>query len=163
MKVVFIEQDRCLGCRNCERICTFQDARGFARESANIWVHIDMDARTIFTLTCQQCETAACRVICPTTAISRDPDTRAVTVNEDACVGCKMCVTACPFGCIHFDKSIRAAAKCDLCNGEPRCVQNCMAGALHYGDINDLSTIKRRKLDKTLVMAIPSQKKEGRR
>lgn len=163
MKVVFVEQDRCLACRNCERVCSFQDSRGFKREYANIWVHIDMDARTIFTLTCQQCETAACLKVCPTAAIKRDPDTRAVTVNEAECVGCRMCVNACPFGCIHFDRTRRMAAKCNLCNGAPKCVLNCMSGALHYGDINDLAAIKRQKMDRTLVGTSQFQKGERQR
>lgn len=145
MKVIFIEQDRCLACRNCERVCSFQESGGFKRENSNIWVHNDLEERTIFTLTCTQCETAACLEVCPTGAIGREPNTGAVVVNESECVGCKMCVNACPFGCIHFDRLSRAAAKCNLCNGDPKCVKNCMAGALHFGDINDLADRKRRK------------------
>ena len=149
MKVVFVEQRRCLACRNCERVCSFQESGGFKRENTNIWVHIDMDARTIFTLTCLQCEIASCMAVCPSGAISRDPQTRAVTVDEAACVGCRMCVSSCPFGCIHFEKHRQVAAKCNLCNGDPKCVQNCMAGALHYADVNELAEIKRKKVDKT--------------
>jgi anaerobic carbon-monoxide dehydrogenase iron sulfur subunit len=160
VKVIFVEQDRCLACRNCERVCSFQDSRGFQREYANIWVHIDMDARTIFTLTCQQCETAACLEVCPTAAIKRDPETRCVTVDEARCVGCRMCVNACPFGCIHFDRTRRMAAKCNLCHGQPKCVLNCMSGALHYADINDLAAIKRHKIDKTVVKTTQFQKGE---
>lgn len=163
MNVIFVEQDRCLACRNCERVCSFQDSGGFRRENANIWVHIDLDERTIFTLTCQQCETAACLEICPTSAIRRDPETRAVVVDEAVCVGCKMCVNACPFGCIHFEGRRRIAAKCNLCDGDPKCVQNCMAGALHYGDINDLAAIKREKTDKTLVRTTQFHRGERRR
>lgn len=162
MKVVFVEQDRCLACRNCERICSFQESGGFKRENTNIWVHIDLDQRTIFTMTCQQCETAACLEICPTGAISRDPQSRAVTVDDSICVGCKMCVTACPFGSIHFEGKRRIAAKCNLCHGNPQCVVNCMAGALHFGDINDLAAIKRLKTDKTLVKTTLFHKGEYR-
>jgi carbon-monoxide dehydrogenase iron sulfur subunit len=148
MKVIFVEPDRCLGCRNCERVCSFQNSGGFKRADANIWVHIDLDKRSICTMTCQQCETAVCLEICPVAAIRRDPETRAVVVDETACLGCKMCVYACPFGCIHFEEQRRIAAKCDLCSGDPKCVQNCMASALHYGDINELAAFKREKLTK---------------
>lgn len=153
MKVVFIEQDRCIACRNCERVCSFQDSGRFKRENTSIWVHIDMDDRTIFTLTCLQCENAACLNVCPTAAIRRDPATRAVLVDETVCIGCKMCINACPFGCIHFEKNRRVAAKCNLCQGLPRCVMNCMSGALHYGDVNALAAIKRRKIDRTMINA----------
>ena len=145
MKVIFVEPDRCLGCRNCERICSLRDSGGFKREDANIWVQIDLDKRSIFAMTCQHCETAVCLEICPATAIRRDPETRAVVVDEIDCIGCKMCVHACPFGCIHFEEQRRIAAKCDLCSGDPKCVQNCMARALHYGDINELAAFKRKK------------------
>ena len=163
MKVVFVDQDRCLACRNCERVCSFQEAGGFKREDTNIWVHIDLDERTFFTLTCQQCETAACLRICPPGALKRDPLTHAVTVDESLCIGCRMCVTACPFGCIHFEQTRHIAAKCNLCNGDPKCVQNCMAGALHYGDINKLAEIKRKKVDQRLANTAMPEKRAIRR
>ncbi len=163
MKVVFVEQERCLACRNCERVCSFQESGGFKRENSNIWVHIDLDQRAIFTMTCQHCETAACLEICPTSAIQRDPRTRAVIVQESLCVGCKMCAYACPFGYIHFESKRRTATKCNLCHGDPKCVQNCMAGALHYGDINELGRMKRLKTDKIVVRSMLFQKGEYRR
>jgi len=151
MKVIFIEMDRCIGCRNCERVCSFQEAGGFKREHANIWVRVDLEARTIFTITCLQCDTALCLEVCPTRALRRDPDTGAVTIDDAACVGCRICMVACPFGCIHFENSRGVAAKCNLCNGEPRCVQNCMAGALRYEDINELAAAKRQRMDARLL------------
>lgn len=151
MKVIFVELDRCLACRNCERVCSFQEAGGFKREDSNIWVQVDLAKRTIFTMTCLQCETALCLEVCPTKGLIRDPKTNAVVVDEAACVGCKMCVAACPFGNIHFENKRQVAAKCNLCNGNPRCVKNCMSGALHFGDINYLAAIKRQHTDKKLL------------
>ena len=145
MKVIVVEQDRCMACRNCERVCSFKDPGGPIHEKANIWVHIDMNERIIFTMTCQQCETASCLEICPAGAIFRDLVTGAVVVNNTLCVGCRMCVNACPFGYIHFDEIYSVAAKCDLCKGDPKCVKNCMAKALHYCDINDLAAGKRER------------------
>ncbi|MBW2430259.1 MAG: 4Fe-4S dicluster domain-containing protein [Deltaproteobacteria bacterium] len=159
MKIIFVELDRCLACRNCEQVCSFQEAGGFKRENSNIWVQIDLEKRSIFTMTCLQCETALCLEVCPTEGLIRDPKTNAVVVDEAACVGCKMCVVACPFGNIHFESKRQVAAKCNLCNGDPRCVQNCMPGALHYGDVNDLAAIKRKHMDKKLIPN-PSSAKE---
>jgi Fe-S-cluster-containing hydrogenase component 2 len=151
MKVIFVELDRCLACRNCERVCSFQEAGGFRRENSNIWVQIDLEKRSIFTMTCLQCETAFCLEVCPTKGLMRDPNTSAVVVDEADCVGCKMCVAACPFGSVHFENKRKVAAKCNLCHGDPKCVQNCMPGALHYSDINDLATVKRKHMDKKLI------------
>ena len=44
MKVIFVELDRCMACRNCERVCAFQETGGFRRENSNIWVQIDVIA-----------------------------------------------------------------------------------------------------------------------
>jgi Fe-S-cluster-containing hydrogenase component 2 len=151
MKLVIVEQDRCLACRNCERVCSFQESGGFKRENASIWVHVDLDARSFFTLTCQQCDVASCMNVCPSGALKRDALTGAVVVDEALCLGCKMCVNACPFGCIFMAPGVTVAAKCDLCRGNPKCVQNCMAGALHYADINTLAERKRRKVEPTRV------------
>lgn len=145
MKVVFVESDRCMGCRNCERVCAFQRGGGFKTEDANIFVHIEMVKRTIFTRTCMHCENAPCLESCPTDAIKRCEKTNAVIVDEKECIGCKVCVTACPFGNMHFDNDRAVAAKCDLCLGDPVCVKNCMAMALQFGDINELAEMKRRR------------------
>lgn len=153
MKVIFIELDRCIGCRNCERVCSFQESGGFKRENSNIWVRVDLEQRTICTTTCLQCETALCLEICPTQAIQRDPHTEAVVVDESACVGCRMCMVACPFGSIHFEKRRRVAAKCNVCGGDPKCVLNCMSGALHYADINELAELKRLRMGTKLKRA----------
>lgn len=103
-------------------------------------------------MTCLQCETALCLEVCPTEGLIRDPLTNAVVVDESACVGCRMCVAACPFGNIHFENKRQVAAKCNLCHGDPECVRNCMAGALHYCDINELASIKRKHMDKKLTL-----------
>lgn len=145
MKVVYVDVSRCLGCMSCQRICTFQQARKCNGRSPSIWVSVDMDRRKIFTSTCLQCHTAWCLKACPTGALARDPETQAVVVNERVCVGCGMCVIACPFGNIQMDPGIRIATKCDLCGGHPECVQVCMAQALHFGDLNELAEIKRKQ------------------
>ena len=94
---------------------------------------------------CQQCEEPACANICPVQAISRDVDTDAVVVDYDLCVGCRMCVVACPFGAVAFDMDRRQAIKCDLCGGvEPWCVRFCEPGALTFKRPSMVSLDKKR-------------------
>jgi hydrogenase-4 component A len=50
-------------------------------------------------VTCHQCEGAPCLAVCPVDAIVRTDE--AVVVNEQACIGCKLCAIVCPFGAIH--------------------------------------------------------------
>ena len=50
-------------------------------------------------VTCHQCEGAPCLAVCPVDAIARTDS--AVIVNEQTCIGCKLCAVVCPFGAIH--------------------------------------------------------------
>lgn len=152
MNVVFVDVDRCIACLNCVRACAFQQQAVGGSLDPNIFVQVDLEQRRIFTSTCRQCRSALCLKTCPARALSRDPKTQAIVVDQDLCIGCAMCVSVCPFGTVHLDEARRVAVKCDLCHGRPRCVQACMAKALHYGSINQLAAMKRKRKDLHLVV-----------
>ncbi len=153
MKAVYVEQDRCLACRNCQRACFFNwsISSGFKNGLLNIF--LDLDKRAIFAVTCLHCEDAPCMEICAVEAILRDPSTNAVVVDAFLCVGCEMCVPACPYGNIQFDDKRHVAGKCDLCEGDPVCVKNCMAGALKYGEVEEIQILERDKIERALEHA----------
>ncbi|MDP8235949.1 MAG: 4Fe-4S dicluster domain-containing protein [Candidatus Erginobacter occultus] len=46
----------------------------------------------------------ACVTICPTDALTRDPETREVKFDKNACIGCELCIPACPMQAmeVHF-------------------------------------------------------------
>jgi len=71
---------------------------------------------------------------CPTGAIFIDNDLGAKLVSPQACVGCKACVSACPFGTIEFNPFSGKVDKCDLCGGDPQCVKACPTDAITYLD-----------------------------
>ena len=68
--------------------------------------------------------------VCPVNAIDVDEQTGAKVVLDSACVGCKLCVIACPFGTIFFDVESEKASKCDMCAGEPACARACPTDAI---------------------------------
>ena len=86
--------------------------------------------------------------------MSRDADTGAMIVDGDLCVGCRMCIVACPFGAVILDGDRRQAIKCDLCGGvEPWCVRFCEPGALTYELPPAVSLHKKREAGRRLVRA----------
>lgn len=100
-------------------------------------------------MVCQQCTTPLCMEACPTNAISRNEETGAMVVDEDACVGCRVCSMACPIGGVSIDPVNNIAIKCDLCNGDPECVKYCDIEAISYVPLDKLdSTMKRKKSQK---------------
>ena len=130
-KIVF-NPSLCTGCRACELACSFYCEGIFAPSKSRIRV-VKMDWHGIDVPTgCQHCEDAPCMLVCPVKAIYRDEDTSAVLVDYDACIGCKECMVACPFGAMHFDEEKRIVYKCDLCFGDPECVNWCFTKAIEY-------------------------------
>jgi Fe-S-cluster-containing hydrogenase component 2 len=107
---------------------------------------------------CTQCDQAWCVKICPTGAIVRDQATLAYTVTKEKCVGCKMCVLACPFGSIMLFPETGKAEKCDHClsvDGQPECVKFCTPKALEYlaedSEVRLRQVATARKLRETFV------------
>jgi Fe-S-cluster-containing hydrogenase component 2 len=93
---------------------------------------------------CQQCEDPPCAEICPTNAIYRDKTTGAMLINEQACIGCRMCIHACPFGAPSVRGNTGEVIKCDLCGGEPLCVEFCEPKALQYLEASKVALFKKR-------------------
>ena len=66
-------------------------------------------------------------------------------IKDDLCVGCKMCVSACPTGAMGLDPDLGRAYKCDLCDGDPQCVRVCDAKALDYTEPVNLQAPRMRQ------------------
>jgi carbon-monoxide dehydrogenase iron sulfur subunit len=138
-KVMMIDPLKCTGCRECETVCSTKHEG--MRESPRTRIQvIASDFREGFFMpsACQQCTNPPCMAVCPKGAISRDLVLERVMIRQDLCVGCKMCVSACPMGAMGFDPNLGLAYKCDLCGGDPECVRVCQPGALGYADPYEL-------------------------
>lgn len=92
---------------------------------------------------CNNCEDAPCLNLCPTGATYRTEEDGVVHVNRDVCVGCHVCIDACPYGARFLNPITRTADKCDFCYHritqgiEPACVTTCTGRARIFGDLND--------------------------
>ncbi|MEN8181783.1 MAG: 4Fe-4S dicluster domain-containing protein [Myxococcota bacterium] len=131
-----IVPEKCTGCRQCELACSWVQGGSFQPARSVIRVHVFDEQASFAPYTCFQCEEAWCMQACPVNAIDIDEVSGAKIVLDEVCVGCKLCVIACPFGTIFYEKGSDKATKCDLCAGDPACVRACPTDAIRYGPGN---------------------------
>lgn len=145
MKRLSVDALKCVGCRDCELVCSMKHykthSRGLAAISCIKFDEISRDVPVI----CQQCEKPACAAVCPVGTITRNRETGAMVIGFDLCIGCRMCISACPFGAIFWNEKEKKPVKCDLCDGEPECVQICPAAAVLYEEETKMELKKRRE------------------
>lgn len=129
---LLVDEAKCSGCRACELVCSFAHDGAYAPGRACIQVTKQDSAGLDRPQVCRQCGTAPCVTACPAGALTKDPQTKAVLVVRDKCLGCRQCARVCAFDAIHFDNDGKPLL-CDLCGGAPRCVQKCPTGAIAFG------------------------------
>ena len=158
-KTVFVNPERCIGCRQCEFACAVEASRSkdpvaalFERPPPHTRIHVEAGTtpNTSYPSRCVHCDPAPCLPVCPTGAIHRDPDENLVLVDQARCIACAMCAIVCPFDAVTFHPAARngddhmAATKCDGCvhlvtrGLAPACVDVCKVDALVYGELNEL-------------------------
>jgi Fe-S-cluster-containing dehydrogenase component len=114
---------------------------------------------------CRHCENAPCVTGCPTGAIKQNSLTHAVEVNQELCIGCHNCATACPFGVPRYDANNKMH-KCGMCSErveaglKPACARVCPTGAIKFAAINTVMGEKEFKLIATLVNAVQKDKSQ---
>ncbi len=131
---LYISPEKCTGCLQCEMACSFEHEGNFNPAKSRIKVFTFHTEGRFVPYTCTQCAEAWCKSACPTEAISLDAATGAKMVNDNLCVGCKVCTIACPFGTINYNTATGKVMKCDLCGGDPACAKACPTQAITYID-----------------------------
>jgi Fe-S-cluster-containing dehydrogenase component len=184
-----IDLDTCVGCHACAVACKEWNAGGIAapltdeqpygKDPSGVWfnrVHsyevaatAQQPATTLhFPRSCLHCETPACVTVCPTGASYKRAEDGIVLVDEDKCIGCKLCSWACPYGAREYSAVEGVMKKCTLCvdriynetipevSREPACVQACPTKARHFGDLGDpASAVSQLVLDRGGVALMP--------
>jgi Fe-S-cluster-containing dehydrogenase component/formate-dependent nitrite reductase membrane component NrfD len=148
-----IDQRTCIGCHACTVACKTEHEVPLGQ--FRTWVkYVDKGrypttTREMAVLRCNHCTDAPCVKACPTTALFTRDD-GIVDFDNERCIGCKMCMQACPYDAIYIDENTHTAAKCNFCAHridqglEPACVVVCPTESIHVGDLdNPLSTINR--------------------
>jgi len=161
--LILIDPDKCTSCRQCEKVCSLKHGGECNPVLSSIKVlrrEIVGESFVSVPVVCQQCETPMCKEVCPMEAIYQDLTTGAYLINEEQCIGCRLCTISCPLGAIEVNSNKRTAFKCDLCGGEPQCVKFCLPGALTYVEKDKVGFSARRealkKLSDRLVLVTSS-------
>lgn len=163
-----IDMRRCDGCGKCTEGC--QEAHHLPKSFE--WVRVETlktksGQEFYMPIPCMQCENAPCIRVCPVGASFKNAE-GVNLVDQSKCIGCRMCMAACPYGARYFnDKQPPAfnnpfgkptpeypvpqqkgtVGKCMLCVHQtsegklPACVEACGMYALYIGDfITDVAT-----------------------
>lgn len=133
-KLLVIHPDLCTGCHSCELACSMEHEDVFRPTASRIHVYTWEREGFSVPLMCQQCKDAACATVCMPKALTRNAQTGQVDLDHNKCIGCKMCVQACPFGSISWDFTTAKVLKCDTCNSDPACARICPTHALEWVD-----------------------------
>lgn len=155
--IILADPSRCVGCQRCELACVeFNDGRAqpsLARIKVARSLNFGPQGPVggpgmqgafgnglVAQGVCRQCpHPVPCATACPQNAIQLDSSTGARVVKTQACIGCRLCQTACPWDMIVFDEATQTSSKCFLCHGKPKCVEACPAEALRYVAWRDLT------------------------
>lgn len=144
-----VDTDRCIKCWACVVACKQWngiEAGGVARRrviefTSGSFPNVE---RTFVSMSCMHCAEPACQQVCPAGAITKREEDGIVVVDSDACIGCRYCFFACPYGVPQYDGE--GMNKCDCCLGNgvpsgemPHCVATCPTKALTYGTMEELS------------------------
>jgi len=83
--------------------------------------------------------------------MQKRPEDGIVFVDESLCVGCKSCISACPWGTPQWNTDTGKVAKCDYCMDridqglKPACVTKCITQCLHFGRVEEKEMQVRRE------------------
>jgi formate dehydrogenase iron-sulfur subunit len=177
---VLVDLTRCVGCRTCEAACnkeqnlpapeeSFLDQSVFDRRFHDGKQHrrTDQDHYTVVNrydtkggpvyrkFQCNHCNEPACLTSCFVNAYTKTPE-GAVLYNDKVCVGCRTCMTACPFYVPTFNYASATnmiIKKCIFCydtrlrsGRPPACVEVCPQEVMVFGKRKDLLKIGRKRI-----------------
>lgn len=171
---VLSDSNRCVGCRRCEAACNkvnnlpapkipFEDPSILEEKRrteaqvytvVNRYENLKRGELVYRKIQCMHCAEPACVSACLVRALRKTPE-GAVIYNEDLCIGCRYCMTACPFSIPtfeYFDASSPTIQKCTMCYHRisegiiPACAEACPVEAITFGKRSELIKLARDRI-----------------
>lgn len=200
-----LDISRCIGCRRCVYGCVEENNQ--SRDPQLHWIqvlemkkekgvdfhyanlHYDHkevphEGHFYLPVACQQCKNPPCVKVCPVEATWKEKD-GIVVVDYNWCIGCRCCMSACPYGARHFNwgepkipaeetnpkthylgnrpRMKGVVEKCTFCVQRvreglyPKCVEVCPVGARKFGNILDPKSEIRYILENKRVLVLKEE------
>ena len=161
-----IDLRKCIGCHACSVACKSEN-----RVPLGVWRswvkqvergEFPNTQRHFLPRLCNHCDRPACVDACPTKSSYQRED-GIVLIREERCVGCKLCMAACPYNARYLDPVTKTSAKCTFCAHRvdkgvvPACVNTCQGRARIFGDLNDRASEVARLVAREAVQAIKTE------
>lgn len=172
-KAVLVDLTRCIGCRGCQVACkewnerkaretSFRgDYTNPAKLSSDCYTRIrfvesEKNGRPVWSFVkdqCMHCTNPACVSACPVAALKKTA-AGPVVYDYDRCIGCRYCMTACPFHIpkYEWESTEPWVQKCGFCSERiadgmaPACIKTCPTGTLFYDDHDKVVAEAKRRL-----------------
>ncbi|RMG95984.1 MAG: 4Fe-4S dicluster domain-containing protein [Chloroflexi bacterium] len=107
--VMVIDLRKCVGCSACTISCVAENHlppgvvyRPVVEEEIGTFPNV---TKRFLPRPCMQCDNPPCVPVCPVNATWKRED-GIVTIDYDKCIGCRYCITACPYNARTFDKGL---------------------------------------------------------
>jgi Fe-S-cluster-containing dehydrogenase component len=163
--VMVIDLGKCKNARKCVEAC--QKGHHLPKSQEFLKVYLLQDSEKTspywFPKPCYHCDNPLCVSVCPVGATYKRTD-GIVLIDNQRCIGCKFCMTGCPYSTRVFawkhypefdeDKEPYSpeasspgkegtVSKCDFCpdlirvGKLPYCVSSCPMGVIYFGDVDE--------------------------
>ncbi|RMF05079.1 MAG: 4Fe-4S dicluster domain-containing protein [Chloroflexi bacterium] len=102
-----VDLQKCTGCRACTIACKAENMTP-PEVSYNVVLEQEVGSypnvkRTFMYKPCFHCENPPCTPVCPVGATYKREEDGIVVIDYDICIGCRYCLTACPYGSRFID------------------------------------------------------------
>lgn len=108
--IMVIDLRKCVGCNSCTISCIAENHlppgvvyRPVLEEEIGVFPNV---SKRFLPRPCMQCDNPPCVPVCPVKATWKRDD-GIITIDYDKCIGCRYCITACPYNARVFDKGLK--------------------------------------------------------